>query len=85
MPPPQLTEPLNPVDWTPLMRNLRLALILAALTVAAGVGACSDTGRKAEPMGPSMDCGGYLGGGGGKRDSIGVCVEFSAPPPADSI
>jgi hypothetical protein len=66
------------------MKNLRVALMLAVLAVAAGVGACSDSTRNAEPAGPSLDCGGYLGGGGGKRDSTGVCIQ-SPPPPADSI
>jgi hypothetical protein len=68
------------------MRHLRLYLMLAVLAVAAGVGACSDTGRNAEPAGPTWDCGGYLGGGGGKAlDSTGVCPTSTTPPPTDSI
>jgi len=68
------------------MKNLRLSLLLAVLAVAAGVGACSDNSpTKADPAGPLWDCGGgYLGGGGGRRDSSGVCIQ-SPPVPADSI
>jgi hypothetical protein len=63
--------------------NLRTALILAALALAGGIAACSDTSKPAiEPTGPSLDCGGYLGGGGGRVDSTGVCIESA---PTDSI
>lgn len=67
------------------MKKIRVALILAALALAGGVvAACSDASKPAaHPAGPSMDCGGYLGGGGGKRDSTGACIEMAAP--ADSI
>jgi hypothetical protein len=66
--------------------NLRVALILAALALAGGVAACSDTSKPAaDPVGPSLDCrGGYLGGGGGKNgDTTGICIVQSAP--TDSI
>lgn len=67
------------------MKNLRVVLTLAALALAGGVvAACSDSSKPAaDPAGPSFDCGGYLGGGGGKRDSTGACIEMAAP--ADSI
>jgi hypothetical protein len=62
------------------MKNLKTLLLLTLLAVAAGVAAACSDGPTAEPAGPSMDCGGYLGGGGGKIDSTGVCI--TAPPPA---
>jgi hypothetical protein len=68
------------------MKKLRYALLLACLTVLGAVGACSDgnTGRNANPAGPSLDCGGYLGGGGGRQDTTNIC-QNSAPPPADTL
>lgn len=66
------------------MKHLRFYLMLAALAVAGGVAACSDTSTPIEPAGPSLDCGGYLGGGGGRSDTL--CIQSTTPPPpADSI
>lgn len=68
------------------MKNLRYAFLLACLAALAAVGACSDgnTGPRTDPAGPSMECGGYLGGGGGKAgDTTRVCP--SSAPPADSL
>lgn len=72
------------------MKNLRLILMLAALALAGGVAACSDTSNPStDPAGPSLDCGGYLGGGGGgvpvPPDTTGICPQSTTPAPADSI
>jgi hypothetical protein len=68
--------------------NLRSTFLFACLAILGAVAACSDTGpgRNANPAGPSMECGGYLGGGGGKAgDTTRVPCPTSATPPADSI
>jgi hypothetical protein len=66
-------------------KYIRNALLFAALCAVAGVGACADRNQKADPAGPSWECGGYLGGGGGKQqDTTRVCAEATAPP-TDSI
>jgi hypothetical protein len=62
------------------MKSLRLALMVLTLAAVGGfLAACGNESRNADPAGPSLDCGGYLGGGGGKaNDSTGICIQ--APP-----